>query len=383
MNDDPVIALSKELIAIPSVTPHDRGCQRLIAQILTDAGFHCRSLGEHGTDNLLALHGTGHPFTLFLGHTDVVSAGDEGAWHTPPFSPVIVNRGGTEFLCGRGSADMKGSDAAMTVALAEFVKNHPSHLGCVGLLLTSNEEGDAVGGTPFVADYLKEAGLIPDRCVVGEPSALEHFGDQIKVGRRGSLSLDVTVEGIQGHVAYPERCDNAAHHAAALMHALSAEIWDDGSPEFPPTSFQITNIRCGEGAENMVPGSCFFMCNWRFSPASDPQGLIRRFEDIASELKIKYRITKRLNGMPFVNHDKDFLKTVRALMLKHTGLDPVCSTAGGTSDGRFIAPLGTSVLELGPSGATIHKTDECVSTQALRQMQTVLFDLLLHLHNKA
>lgn len=382
MEKAPVLNLAEQLIAKRSITPDDLGCQTLIRKILSNVGFQCLSLRDQGTDNLLALHGTGHPFTLFLGHTDVVSAGDENAWHTPPFEPVIQIKDGEEFLCGRGSADMKGSDAAMTIALASFVKDNPHHKGCVGLLLTSNEEGDAKGGTPFVAQYLQKNNLIPDCCLVGEPSAIEKFGDQIKVGRRGSLSLDVTVEGIQGHVAYPERCDNAAHHAASLMQALSLQKWDDGTADFPSTSFQITNIRCGTGAENIAPGSCFFMCNWRFSPASSPQSLRQKFEELCTKLDIKYHAVWRLNGLPFVNHDAKFLSIVEETLKEHTGIVPAKSTSGGTSDGRFIAPMGTSVLEMGPCSATIHKVDECVSTRALCEMQSVLGDILSKLHSK-
>ena len=371
-----VINLTRALISKPSITPNDLGCQKILCDLLKEQGFKCLTLKDSGTENLLALHGEGHPFMLFLGHTDVVPAGDEASWSYPPFDAVLQNEQGYEFIYGRGSADMKGSDAAMTLALCEFVKHNPQHKGTVGLLVTSNEEGNARGGTPFVADFLKQKNLIPDYCLVGEPSALEEFGDQLKIGRRGSLSCDITVKGIQGHVAYPERCDNAAHHAAVLMHTLVSQSWDQGNKDFPPTSFQITNIKSGTGAENVAPGSCFFMCNWRFSPEQTPEKLKSSLQKLIDETHTQCELVWRVNGLPFVNHHEGFLQSVKEAVFKFTGLTPKLSTSGGTSDGRFIAPMGTSVIELGPCGATIHKVDEKVAADALIKMQQVCTEIL-------
>lgn len=374
--DERVIELARALISRASITPADAGCQTLVRECLQEVGFKCLTLRDSGTENLLALHGSGKPFLLFLGHTDVVPPGDESAWDTPPFEPELVREQGKTMLCGRGSADMKGSDAAMTVALHDFVKEHPDHPGTLGLLLTSNEEGDAKGGTPFVAEYLKHEGLIPDCCLVGEPSAIEVLGDQIKVGRRGSLSADVTVFGVQGHVAYPERCDNAARRAAALMDELSSQSWDLGTDVFPPTSFQITNIRCGTGAENVAPGECFFMCNWRFNPASSPESLKSRLLGIAKEQNTRVEVVWRLNGLPFVTRQGDFLQAVTHAVESVTGLKPRLSTSGGTSDGRFIAPLGAQTLEVGPSGATIHKVNERVDADDLKKLAQIYLEII-------
>ncbi len=371
-----VIPLTRALVSKPSITPNDLGCQKILCDLLKEQDFKCLTLKDSGTENLLALHGEGHPFLLFLGHTDVVPAGDETSWTHPPFDAVIQKEQDQEFIYGRGCADMKGSDAAMSLALCEFVKQNPQHKGTVGLLVTSNEEGNAKGGTPFVANYLKQKKLIPDYCLVGEPSALEKFGDQLKIGRRGSLSCDITVKGVQGHVAYPERCDNAAHHAAMLMHALVLQSWDQGNKDFPPTSFQITNIKSGTGAENVAPGSCFFMCNWRFSPEQTPDKLKASLQKLIDETHTDCELVWRVNGLPFVNHHEGFLQAVRDAVFKSTGLTPKLSTSGGTSDGRFIAPLGTSVIELGPCGATIHKVDEKVATDALIKMQEVCIEIL-------
>ena len=373
---DTLLKLVQELVLRPSITPDDHGCQTIIRNILSSQGFSCLTLKENQTDNLLALHGSGHPFILFLGHTDVVPPGDEKNWTHPPFDAVVTKHKDALILHGRGSADMKGSDAAMTLALADFVKECPNHQGTVGLLLTSNEEGDAKGGTPFVAEYLKKHSLIPDHCLVGEPSALERFGDQIKIGRRGSLSCDITVLGTQGHVAYPEKCDNAAHHAAVLMAALSQKKWDEGNEAFPPTSFQITNIRCGSGAENMAPGACFFMCNRRVNSEQTPQSIKAVVDDLLNQYEIKAELSWRLNGLPFITKKGLFLDTLQSILKKETGLEPKLSTSGGTSDGRFIAPLGCEVVEIGPCGASIHKIDECVNIQDLEKMQSVCEKIL-------
>ncbi|MGN0908894.1 MAG: succinyl-diaminopimelate desuccinylase, partial [Succinivibrio sp.] len=287
--------------------------------------------------------------------------GDASKWSSDPFTPEIRKLDGREFLFGRGASDMKASDAAMAVALCGFAKAHPAHKGSCMLLLTSNEEGDNRGGTPRAAEFLKERGMVPTWCLVGEPSCVQRLGDQVKNGRRGSLSCDVTVKGIQGHVAYPERCDNAAHHAAALMAELSSMKWDEGSGSFPPTSFQITNIRCGTGAENVAPGECFFMCNWRFNPVSSPDSIKERFNAALRRSGASADAQWRLNGLPFETPKGGFLDALVSIVEAETGVRPRLSTSGGTSDGRFIAPLGTQVAEFGPPALGIHGIDEHVA----------------------
>ncbi|MGN0914757.1 MAG: succinyl-diaminopimelate desuccinylase [Succinivibrio sp.] len=358
-------ALAVELIKKASITPKDEGCQDLVREALTEVGFNCLTLKDSGTENLLAVHGTGSPFLLFLGHTDVVPPGDEAKWDYPPFDAVITKDNGKNVLHGRGSQDMKGSDAAMTIALRDFVKDNPNHKGTVGLLLTSNEEGDAKGGTPFVVDYLRKHNLVPDYCLVGEPSCSLQFGDTIKNGRRGSVTAHISVQGVQGHVAYPDRCDNAAHKAGALIALLSEEIWDNGSNFFPPSSFQVTNIKCGTGAENVVPGQCYIMCNWRFNDALSPDSIKERVDRMIDSLKIKAEIRYVVNGLPFITKGGLLLDSLKEAVNEVTGIVPKLSTAGGTSDGRFIAPLGTKVVEFGPCSDLIHKVNEAVDLTSL------------------
>jgi succinyl-diaminopimelate desuccinylase len=357
----PALELLKDLVSRPSITPEDKGCEVEIAERLAQAGFRCFTLAGRGATNLVAVHGDGAPRLMFLGHTDVVPPGDESKWSSDPFKPEIRSVGGRDYVFGRGTADMKASDAAMTVALCNFARAQPRHRGTCMLLLTSNEEGDGRGGTSRAAEFIKERGMVPDWCLVGEPSCVGRLGDQVKNGRRGSLSCDVTVRGVQGHVAYPERCDNAAHHAAALMHELASEKWDEGSGSFPPTSFQITNIRCGTGAENVAPGECFFMCNWRFNPLSTPESIKERFAAALERSGAKADAAWRLNGMPFETGKGEFLDALCGIVKEETGIEPRLSTSGGTSDGRFIAPLGAEVVEFGPPALGIHGIDEHVA----------------------
>lgn len=372
MPESEVQKLCIDLVKIPSITPEDLGCQDLIIEKLKAVGFNCLTLKQRGTINLLALHGQGSPFFLFLGHTDVVPPGDMNAWKYPPFSGSVADG----MLFSRGSADMKGSDAAMTLALRDFVWDNPNHHGTVGLLLTSNEEGDAVGGTPFVAEYLKAHQLLPDYCLVGEPSSLKIFGDQIKNGRRGSLTAHIEVLGVQGHVAYPQTCDNAAHHAADLMQALYKKKWDQGSESFPPSSFQVTNLNCGTGAENVVPGSCKIMCNWRFSDELNLEKISAMVSEIISNLKIECKIRYVLNGSPFITKKGTLVEAITSSIEECCGLKPQLSTSGGTSDGRFIAPLGAQTVEFGPLSASIHKANECVNLEDLNKLLVIFKNTL-------
>lgn len=372
MPDNEVKQLCIDLVKIPSITPKDLGCQDLIIEKLKAVGFNCLTLKQCGTTNLLALHGQGSPFFLFLGHTDVVSPGDLESWKVDPFAGDVLD--GT--LIARGSADMKGSDAAMTLALRDYVKANPNHKGCVGILLTSNEEGDAVGGTPFVAEYLKKHNLIPTYCVVGEPSSLKEFGDQIKNGRRGSLTAHIEVLGVQGHVAYPDKCDNAAHHASDLISALYKKQWDQGSESFPPSSFQVTNLNCGTGAENVVPGTCKIMCNWRFSDELNQEKIAKAVEEIVNNLKIKCNIRYVLNGSPFITKRGSLVDTLSSTIEEVCGMKCQLSTSGGTSDGRFIAPLGAQTVEFGPLSATIHKANESLNLDDLVKLQVIFLKTL-------
>ncbi len=368
-----VLGLTLDLMRRRSVTPDDAGCQQLIADRLQRAGFVVEHLRYGGVDNLWATHGADDaPTLVFLGHTDVVPSGPEESWTSPPFEPDI--RDG--MLYGRGAADMKGSVAAMVVALEAFVAAHPDHSGRVALLLTSDEEGDAIDGVRKVADAFRERDERLDWCVVGEPSAKETLGDLIRVGRRGSLSATLTVRGVQGHVAYPANAHNPIHALAPALAELIAERWDavdaegaDSECEFPPTSLQVSNIHAGTGANNIIPGALEALFNFRYSTASTAQDLRQRTEAIFECHGLNWHIHWHDSGHPFLSPpDGKLRETVVAVCNEFTGNDPEQSTGGGTSDGRFIAPLGVEVVELGPVNATIHKLDECIAVADLERL---------------
>jgi succinyl-diaminopimelate desuccinylase len=354
----PVLELTHDLIRRRSVTPEDAGCLPLIATRLERLGFRIEHLRFGDVDNLWATHGDAGPVLAFLGHTDVVPSGPEDRWASPPFEPT--ERDG--LLYGRGAADMKGSVAAMVVALERFVAAQPGHAGTVGLLLTSDEEGVALHGVREVVEHFRRTGQRIDACVVGEPSAKERLGDLIRVGRRGSLSGTLTVHGVQGHVAYPEKARNPIHAFAPALAALAAERWDEGNDDFPPTSFQVSNLNAGTGANNVIPGELVTLFNFRFSTASTAEELRARTEAILRAHDVDFAIDWHLSGMPFLAPQGGRLRDVVAGVCRDLcGIDPEQSTGGGTSDGRFIAPMGAEVIELGPVNATIHKVDECVS----------------------
>ncbi|AFC85203.1 succinyl-diaminopimelate desuccinylase [Frateuria aurantia] len=361
-----VVDLTCQLVARASVTPDDGGCQALIADRLQTCGFQIEHLRFGEVDNLWAWHGSTGPTLAFLGHTDVVPAGDLSAWHSDPFRPEI--RDG--FLYGRGSADMKGSVAAMVVALERFVAAHPGHPGRVGLLLTSDEEGPTnLDGIRQVAARFRREQTRLDWCVVGEPSSREQLGDLIRVGRRGSLSGRLQINGVQGHVAYPQLAVNPVHRFAPVMAALVAEVWDQGNADFPPTSFQISNIAAGTGAGNVIPGQLRVDFNFRFSTASTAESLQRRVEALLQAHELDWSLDWNLSGAPFLAPPGGRLReTVVAVCRDLAGKEVEQSTGGGTSDGRFIAPLGTEVIELGPVNATIHKADECVRLSDLQRL---------------
>jgi succinyl-diaminopimelate desuccinylase len=366
-----VFELATDLIRRRSVTPEDAGCLSLIGGRLSQLGFHVEHLRYGDVDNLWATHGANNapgqgPLLVFLGHIDVVPSGPEDAWQSPPFEPTV--RDGR--LYGRGAADMKGSVAAMVVALERFVAAHPHHAGRVGLLLTSDEEGPTnLDGVRRVAEHFRAIGERIDWCVVGEPSAKEKLGDLIRVGRRGSLSGTLTVRGVQGHVAYPEKALNPIHAFAPALTTLAAERWDNGNADFPPTSFQVSNLNAGTGANNVIPGSLTALINFRYSTASTAVDLRKRTEAILANHGLDYTLEWNLSGESFLTPPGGRLREIVVAVCRDLcGIEPEQSTGGGTSDGRFIAPLGAEVVELGPVNATIHKVDECIDVRELERL---------------
>ena len=361
-----VFELACDLIRRRSVTPEDAGCLPLIGARLERAGFRVEHLRYGEVDNLWATHGSDGPTLVFLGHIDVVPSGPETDWQSPPFEPTVRNGR----LYGRGAADMKGSVAAMVVALEQFVAEHPNHSGRVGLLLTSDEEGPTnLDGVRRVVEHFRRTGERLDWCVVGEPSAKQRLGDLIRVGRRGSLSATLTIRGVQGHVAYPEKALNPIHAFAPALTALAAERWDEGNADFPPTSFQVSNLNAGTGATNVIPGALIAQMNFRYSTASTADELRARSEAILRRHGLDYAAEWNLSGEPFLTPpDGRLRETIVAVCRELCGIEPEQSTGGGTSDGRFIAPLGVEVVELGPVNASIHKVDECVALDELEQL---------------
>ncbi len=355
--DSPALALAQELISRPSVTPDDAGCQSVLAARLGDIGFQLEPLRFGDVDNLWARRGTEAPLLVFAGHTDVVPAGPEDAWSSPPFEPGV--RDGR--LYGRGAADMKSSLAAMVCACESFVAAHPQHAGSIGFLITSDEEGPATDGTAKVVEHLQARDERMDWCIVGEPSSSRTLGDVIKVGRRGSLSAALTVRGIQGHVAYPHLADNPVHRFAPVLQKLVGTVWDQGDRHFPPTSLQVSNIRAGAGAGNVIPGELVVDFNLRYSTQSCHDSIKSRVIGLLDEGNLDYEIEWSHSGRPFLTRPGCLINAIQETISLELGITTELSTGGGTSDGRFIAPTGTEVVELGPLNASIHKVDEHVS----------------------
>jgi len=364
---DRTLELAKQLIARPSVTPEDAGCQQLMVDRLQPLGFEVHRLRFGKVDNIWARRGTTKPLLVFAGHTDVVPTGPLEKWTSDPFAPVI--RDG--HLYGRGAADMKGSLAAFITAIEDFVAAHPDHQGSIGLLITADEEGPSVDGTVKVVEWLEARGEKIDYCLVGEPSCVEQLGDTIKNGRRGSLNGQLVVHGRQGHVAYPHLARNPIHLAATALAELAATEWDRGNEFFPPTSFQISNIHAGTGAENVVPGQLELLFNFRFSTAVTENQLKTRVEDILKRHMLDYELFWKLSGQPFLTPVGALVEAVRQAILAERGIDTTLSTSGGTSDGRFIAPTGAQVVELGPLNATIHQIDERVRVEDLAALSRI------------
>jgi succinyl-diaminopimelate desuccinylase len=359
--------LARELVARPSLSPDDAGCQELLGARLAALGFTLEPLPFGAVSNLWARRGTAAPLLVFAGHTDVVPTGPEDAWATPPFTPT--ERDGE--LRGRGAADMKGSLAAMITATEAFVAARPDHAGSIGFLLTSDEEGPAVDGTVRVVETLQARGEAIDWCLIGEPTSAARFGDTVKIGRRGSLSATLTVHGSQGHVAYPHLADNPLHRLAPALAELVAMEWDHGNAHFPPTTFQVSNIHAGTGAENVIPGRLELQCNFRFSTEVDAAALQARVAAVLARHAVPHDIAWRLSGNPFLSTPGPLTAALGATLQELTGDAPEMSTSGGTSDGRFIAPTGAEVVEFGPLNATIHKLDERVAVADLEALHHV------------
>jgi succinyl-diaminopimelate desuccinylase len=362
-----LIEFAKALISRESITPDDKGCQKLIIKELSEANFNFKKINSTGVDNLFAWHGVGNPFFIFAGHTDVVPPGPLEAWHTDPFQPVEKNG----FLYGRGAADMKAADCAMVLSAKEFVLKNPNHKGMIGLVFTSDEEGLATDGTIKVVEYLKQENKIPDYVVVGEASSKEKVGDAIKIGRRGSMHGELTIIGKQGHIAYPQKADNPIHRCFKALDALAQEKWDQGDEHFPPTSFQFFELQSGAGAANVIPGTLTAKFNFRFSPMSTPDSLHNKIADILSKYDLRYKINYHVSSEPFFSGECDLSQIAIKAIQGVCGIHPELNTEGGTSDGRFFAALGCEVIEIGVVNKTIHKVNECVNIKELKQLNDI------------
>ncbi|SIN87121.1 succinyldiaminopimelate desuccinylase [Sulfurivirga caldicuralii] len=373
---DPV-KLAQHLLRIPSITPEDGGCQELIASHLEELDFSCERMPFGEVKNLWATRRRTGPMLVFAGHTDVVPPGPVEDWTHPPFEAVIEG----DKLYARGAADMKGSIACFIAATTRFLHDFPDTPLSLGYLITSDEEGPAVDGTAAV---LRELGTRNERfeyCLVGEPSSVKRVGDEIKNGRRGSLSGELTIHGVQGHIAYPHLAENPVHRFAPALQALVSEVWDEGNEDFPPTSFQISNIHAGTGATNVIPGHLQVSFNFRFSTEQTPESLKQRVHAILDEHGLKHDLDWSLSGLPFLTQrDGTLVRHVRKAIESVTGQMPSLSTGGGTSDGRFIAQTGAQVIELGPLNATIHKVDEHVAVDDLRILTEIYYQLLVNFH---
>lgn len=374
-NLSPTLQLTLELMRRRSVTPADDGCQDTMMQRLRAQGFECEPLRFGDVDNFWAVRGDSGPIFCFAGHTDVVPTGPEQQWQTPPFEPTFKDGK----LFGRGAADMKGSLAAMITACERFIAQHPQHNGRIAFLITSDEEGVAIDGTVKVIEWLEQRGEKIRWCVVGEPSSSQQLGDVIRNGRRGSLNGKLIVRGVQGHVAYPEKVRNPIHLAAPALAELSAEKWDNGNKFFPATSFQISNIHAGSGATNVVPGELEVLFNFRFSTESTEAQLRARTEAILQKHKLDYTIEWSLSGAPFLTAQGDLVDAAQHAIRSVAGIETELNTGGGTSDGRFIAPTGAQVVELGPINATIHKIDEHVAVEDLDKLSSMYEKILQRL----
>ena len=369
------LELAKSLISRPSVTPNDKGCQAIMIDRLEKIGFKIHPLKFGDVDNFWATHGDTGPIFSFAGHTDVVPAGDDDAWKTPPFEPTVKDG----LLFGRGAADMKGGLASRLVATENFIEKNPNHKGTVAFLITSDEEGVAVNGTVKVMDYLKNNNQKIDYCLLGEPSSTSMLGDVIKNGRRGSLNAILTVKGKQGHIAYPHLAENPIHLATSALNDLCQQQWDNGNEYFPATSFQISNIHSGSRVTNVIPGEVEIMFNFRYSTETTKEELQKKVNDILDSHKLNYSIDWSHSGYPFLTPQGELVSACVDAIEKIKSIRPELSTSGGTSDGRFIAQEGTQVVELGPINATIHQVNESVLVQDLEDLSKIYSQILTNL----
>jgi len=365
--DTPTLSLACALIARPSVTPEDAGCLEVIADRLRAAGFKCERIDTGGVSNLWARRGSEGPVLCFAGHTDVVPPGPLDAWKTPPYEPTIIDG----VLYGRGAADMKSSLAAFVTSIERFVADQPQHRGSIALLLTSDEEGIATHGTVKVVEALAARGERLDYCIVGEPTSVKTLGDMIKNGRRGSLSGTLRVKGQQGHVAYPHLARNPIHAFAPALAELAAIEWDHGNEFFPPTTWQVSNIHAGTGANNVIPGVCEVMFNFRFGSVSSAESLKARTHEVLDRHGLDYEIDWHLSGKPFITGRGKLVAALSGAIEQTLGVTTELSTTGGTSDGRFIADICTEVVEFGPVNASIHKVNECIDAAAIEPLSVV------------
>ncbi len=369
------LELAKQLISRRSVSPDDAGCLDILIDLLKPLGFECEKISMGGVDNLWARCGAAGPLVCFAGHTDVVPTGPLEQWASDPFVPTI--RDGV--LYGRGAADMKSSLAAFVAAIADFVGEYPGHPGSIALLLTSDEEAAAVDGTVRVVEALRQRGEKMDYCIVGEPTSAAKLGDMIKNGRRGSLSGNLTVKGVQGHVAYPHLAKNPIHAIASAIAELAQTQWDSGNEYYPPTTWQISNFNSGTGANNVIPGAAHIKFNFRFSTASTLESLQTRVHGILDRHGVPYDLEWRYDGRPFLTKKGDLVDAVGRAIKSVTGIDTRLSTSGGTSDGRFIADICPQVVECGPTNATIHKINECIRLDELEQLPKIYLQTLKNL----
>lgn len=374
---DNVIELTKQLIEQKSISPDDKDCQNIIIERLKALNFTIETLNVNQTKNLWAYHGHGETL-MFAGHTDVVPAGDENKWLYPPYQATIDHDGN---LYGRGAADMKGGVAAMICAAEDFIKQNPNHRGRIAFLLTSDEEADATDGTVKVVEELIKRQEQVDYCIVGEPSSDKIVGDQIKNGRRGSMTANLIVHGIQGHVAYPHLAENPVHRFAPALNELANTIWDNGNQYFPPTSMQVANINGGTGAENVIPGELSVQFNFRFSSELTDEMIKARVEKILQKYNLNYTLRWRLSGLPFLTKQGKLTDTTQQVIKNLLGIESQLSTSGGTSDGRFIAKMGCQVIELGVLNATIHKVNEHVKCDDLIKLKQVYQQIICRLLN--
>jgi len=361
------LKLTTELINRKTLTPDDNGCQKLIAERLNKNGFSAEHLRFDDVDNLWVTHGNSEPLFVFAGHTDTVPVGPIEKWNTDPFKAEIKEG----YLYGRGAADMKSGIAAMVTAAERYVQKNPNHNGTIALLITSDEEGPSINGTRKVIDYLNEKKIKIDYCVLAEPSSDKQLADVIRIGRRGSLNGILKINGVQGHVAYPEKAKNPIHEAAQFLSELTSIEWDQGNDSFPPTSFQISNINAGTGADNVIPDALNVLFNFRFSTEISQDEIENKVENLLQKHNLDYSLEWKLSGAPFLTDSGSLIDTATAAIKETIGIDTIHSTGGGTSDGRFIAPTGAQTIELGVVNETIHKINECVKVEDLDTLSNI------------